>query len=64
MKFRRFAFAAGCLAALTLPALAETTVSILHVNDNPAAQALWAQIAKRLRGGPSWGKGRVQISGE
>jgi raffinose/stachyose/melibiose transport system substrate-binding protein len=45
MKFRHFAFAAGCLTALTAPAFADTTVTILHVNNNAAAVALWDQIA-------------------
>ncbi|HZZ61973.1 MAG TPA: extracellular solute-binding protein [Roseiarcus sp.] len=46
MLFRHFAFAAGCLAALTAPALADTKIKILHVNNNPAAIALWDKIGK------------------
>jgi raffinose/stachyose/melibiose transport system substrate-binding protein len=45
MRFRQFAFAAGCLAALTASAFADTTVTILHVNNNNAATALWDKIA-------------------
>jgi raffinose/stachyose/melibiose transport system substrate-binding protein len=46
MRFRQFAFAAGCLAALTAPAFAATNVSVLHVSDNAAQKAIWDQIAK------------------
>ena len=46
MRFRQFAFAAGCLAALTAPAFAETNVTVLHVSDNAAQKAIWDQIAK------------------
>jgi raffinose/stachyose/melibiose transport system substrate-binding protein len=45
MKFRHFAFAAASLAALTVPAFADTTVTILHVNENKTAVALWDRIA-------------------
>jgi raffinose/stachyose/melibiose transport system substrate-binding protein len=45
MNFRHFAFAAGCLAALTAPAYAETHVTVLHVSDNAAQKAIWDQIA-------------------
>ena len=45
MKFRHLAFAAACLAALSVPAFAETNVTILHVNDVEAAKALWNNIA-------------------
>jgi raffinose/stachyose/melibiose transport system substrate-binding protein len=45
MNFRQFAFAAGCLAALTAPAYAETHVTVLHVSDNAAQKAIWDQIA-------------------
>ncbi len=45
MKFRQFAFAAGCLAALAAPAYAETHVTVLHVSENPAQKAIWQQIA-------------------
>ena len=45
MKLRLFAFAAG-LATLTAPAFGDTTIKILHVNNNPAAIALWDKIGK------------------
>ncbi len=45
MKFRYLAFAAS-LGALTAPAFADTTVKILHVDNNPAAIALFDKIAK------------------
>ena len=45
MKLRLFAFAAS-LGALTAPAFADTTVKILHVDNNPAAIALFDKIAK------------------
>ncbi len=45
MNFRQFAFAAGCFAALTAPAYAETHVTVLHVSDNAAQKAIWDQIA-------------------
>jgi raffinose/stachyose/melibiose transport system substrate-binding protein len=46
MRFRQFAFAAGCLAAMIAPAFAETQVTVLHVSDNAAQKAIWDQIAK------------------
>src|SRR5271166_4358903 len=46
MRFRQFAFAAGCLAALTAPAFAETNVTVLHVSNNAGQIAAWEQIAK------------------
>ena len=52
MKFRQFAFAAGCLAALAAPAYAETHVTVLHVSDNPAQKAIWQQDRRRLQRGP------------
>ncbi len=45
MRFRQFAIAAVCAAALSAPAFADTTVTVLHVNDNPAAKSLWDKIA-------------------
>jgi raffinose/stachyose/melibiose transport system substrate-binding protein len=45
MNLRQFAFAAGCLAALTAPAYAETHITVLHVSDNAAQKAIWDQIA-------------------
>ena len=45
MKFRHLAFAAACVAAWSVPALAETNVTILHVNDVAAAKTLWDKIA-------------------
>ena len=46
MRFSRFSFAAACLAGLTFPAFADTTVTILHVNEIPAARTLWDKIAR------------------
>jgi raffinose/stachyose/melibiose transport system substrate-binding protein len=45
MRFRHLAFAAACLAASSVPALAETNVTILHVNEVAAARTLWDKIA-------------------
>jgi raffinose/stachyose/melibiose transport system substrate-binding protein len=45
MKLCLFAFAAG-LAALTAPAFGATKIKILHVENNPAAIALWDKIGK------------------
>jgi raffinose/stachyose/melibiose transport system substrate-binding protein len=45
MKFRHLAFAAACVAGLSVPALAETNVTILHVNEVAPAKALWDKIA-------------------
>jgi raffinose/stachyose/melibiose transport system substrate-binding protein len=45
MKLRLFAFAAG-LAALTAPAFGDTKIKILHVDNNPAAIALWDKIGE------------------
>jgi raffinose/stachyose/melibiose transport system substrate-binding protein len=45
MKFRQLAFLAACVAALSAPASAETDITILHVNNNNAATALWDRIA-------------------
>jgi raffinose/stachyose/melibiose transport system substrate-binding protein len=45
MKFRHLAFAAACVAALSVPALAETNVTILHVNEVAPARDLWNKIA-------------------
>ena len=50
MNFRQFAFAAGCLAALSAPAYAETHITVLHVSDNAAQKAIWDQIAKDYNG--------------
>jgi raffinose/stachyose/melibiose transport system substrate-binding protein len=46
MRFRQFAFAAGCLAALIAPAFAETNITVLQVSENAAQKAIWDQIAK------------------
>ena len=51
MKLSHFAFAAACAAALTAPAFAETTVTILHVNNVPSAVALWDKIAADYNAG-------------
>ncbi len=45
MKFRHFAFAAACAAAMAAPALADTTVTVLHVSENAGQKALWDRIA-------------------
>ena len=45
MSFRTFALASACVLGLAAPALADGTVTILHVQDNKAAQALWDKIA-------------------
>ena len=46
MRLRQSLFVAACLAAFTVPAFAETTVTFLHVSDNAAMVTLWKQIAK------------------
>ena len=51
MKFGRFALGAACLFALTAPAFADATVTVLHVNDNVAAVALWNKIAADYEAG-------------
>ena len=51
MSFRRFSIAAACFAALTAPAFADTTVTVLHVSQDNATQALWNQIAKDYEAG-------------
>jgi raffinose/stachyose/melibiose transport system substrate-binding protein len=45
MYLRMLALASACLLALGSAARADATVTILHVNDNPAARALWDKIA-------------------
>ena len=45
MSLRRFTLTAACLAALAAPAFADTTVTILHVDEVKAATALWDKIA-------------------
>jgi len=45
MSLRSLAFASACVLALSTPSFADTTVTILHVNDNPAAKAVWDQAA-------------------
>jgi raffinose/stachyose/melibiose transport system substrate-binding protein len=46
MSFRRLKIAAACFAALTAPAVADTTVTVLHVSQDKTTQDLWDQIAK------------------
>src|SRR5271169_5357850 len=46
MKFRHFAFASTLLAFGATAAWADTTVTVLHVSENPTQKALWEQIAK------------------
>ena len=46
MNIRKWALASTFIAcAATATWAADTTVTILHVNDNPAAKALWDKIA-------------------
>jgi raffinose/stachyose/melibiose transport system substrate-binding protein len=51
MRFRQFAFAAGCLAALTAPAFAETNITVLQVSENSVQKAIWDEIAKDYNAG-------------
>ena len=44
-RFRRLALATACAAGLAAPALADTTITVLHVDEVKAAQKLWDQIA-------------------
>src|SRR6202046_1299606 len=46
MSLRHLALAAVCSAAFSASALADTTVTLLHVSEDKTAQALWDQIAK------------------
>src|SRR5271165_1221439 len=46
MSFRRLKIAAVCFTALTAPAFADTTVTVLHVSQDKTTQDLWDQIAK------------------
>ncbi len=46
MMFRQSLFVATCFAAFSLPAFADTTVTMLHVSDNANMVALWDKIAK------------------
>ena len=46
MSLRHLALAAVCAAAVSAPAFADTTVTLLHVSEDKNAQALWGQIAK------------------
>ena len=45
MSLRTFALASACVFALAGSALAETNVTILHVNEVAAAKTLWDKIA-------------------
>jgi ABC-type glycerol-3-phosphate transport system substrate-binding protein len=45
MHLRSLAVAAACAVAFGSPALAETNVTILHVNEIAAAKTLWDKIA-------------------
>src|SRR5271166_6819931 len=45
MKLRHLAFFTVGLAALIVPALADTTVTVLHVSNNPDQKAVWEKIA-------------------
>ena len=46
MNLRQSLFVAACLAAFTVPAFADTTVTVLHVSDNANMVSLWNKIAK------------------
>ena len=46
MSLRSSLLVAACLAAFSVPALADTTVTVLHVSDNANMVALWNKIAK------------------
>ncbi len=45
MSIRTLALASACLMAFCLPGFADTTVTVLHVNENVAAKAIWDQAA-------------------
>ena len=45
MSIRTLAFASACLMALTTAAFADSTITILHVEDNAGAKAIWDQAA-------------------
>ena len=46
MIFRKLAFASFGLALGATAAFADTTVTVLHVSENPGQVALWQKIAK------------------
>jgi len=46
MNIRIFALASACFAALAVPALAETNITVLHVSENAAQKGLWDKIAQ------------------
>ena len=46
MLIRHLAFSAACLAALIVPALADTNITVLHVSENKAQVGLWEKIAQ------------------
>jgi raffinose/stachyose/melibiose transport system substrate-binding protein len=45
MSIRTLALASAYLLALSAPGFADTTVTVLHVNENTAAKAIWDQAA-------------------
>ena len=45
MNFRQLALASSFLAIGAAAAWADTTVTILHVSENPAQKAVWEKIA-------------------
>ena len=45
MSIRTLALVSACLAAVSLPALADVNIKVLHVSDNPATRAIWDQAA-------------------
>ena len=46
MRGASIALTAMFIAGLATPALADTTVSIVHVQESAVARALWDRIAK------------------
>ena len=51
MTLRQIALGAACVIALAAPAFADTTVTVLHVNENAAAVKFWNQIAADYEAG-------------
>jgi raffinose/stachyose/melibiose transport system substrate-binding protein len=45
MSIRTLVLGSACLVALAAPALADTTVTVLHVSDSLATQKIWAEAA-------------------
>ena len=64
MNVRSLALSAACLAALVAPAIADTNVTILHVNENPAQRRYGSKIAKDYNAAHKGVKVEIQISRE